>query len=173
MGEHLVEVFSRGYNVVGYDISSERILELSKKECFQKDNIVLTSDPNSVLGCRVFLISVPTLVREDKTINNDYLENACTFVRDRVKEGDLVVIESTVSIGTTRKFMGDLRKQGVFIGFSPERVDPGRVSPKSYEIPKVVSGVDAESLAMVKEIYGKVFNTIVPVSSSMKTASGS
>lgn len=164
VGEHLVEVFSRGYNVVGYDISSERILELSKKGCFQKDNIVLTSDPDSVDGCKVFLISVPTLVREDKTINNDYLESACTFVRDKVKEGDLVVIESTVSIGTTRKLMGDLREQGIFVGFSPERVDPGRISPKSYEIPKVVSGVDSESLNRVKDIYGKVFNTIVPVS---------
>lgn len=165
VGEHLVEVFGRGYNVIGYDISSERIIDLSKKELFQKDNIKLTSDPEEVLGSNVYLISVPTLIREDKTINNDYLESACSFVKGIIKDGDLVVIESTVSIGTTRTMLGSLRKQGVYVGFSPERVDPGRISPKSYEIPKVISGVDSESLSIVKDIYGKVFNTVVPVSS--------
>ena len=165
VGEHLVEVFNRYYSVVGYDISASRVSIL--KEKFSNENIYFTSnaDDMRIDECNIFLISVPTLVRDDKLINNSYLEEACKFVKSKISENKTVVMESTISIGTTKTLLGELRNNNVFVGFSPERVDPGRTDVKSYDIPKIVSGVDEESLEKVKEIYSKVYTTVVPVSS--------
>ena len=166
VGEHLVEVFSRGYNVVGYDVSEHRIKSLIAKDIY-KEKVKFTSNPDDeeIKDCNVYLISVPTLVREDKSINNTYLEEACTFVKSKVSCSDIVVLESTISIGTTRELLWPLVKDGVYIGFSPERVDPGRKDVQSYSIPKIISGVDEESLCKVKDVYSKVYDTIVPVTS--------
>lgn len=163
VGEHLVEVFSKYYNVLGYDISESRLKSLEGKF---GDNVTLTSKPEDVTDVDVFLISVPTLVRDDKTINNSYLLSACDFVRSKVIPGNLVVIESTISVGTTRDLIGDLRETGVYVGFSPERVDPGRTVPAAHEIPKIISGVDESSLAAIDYVYSKVYDKVVKVSST-------
>jgi nucleotide sugar dehydrogenase len=78
-------------------------------------------------------------------------------------------MESSVYVGMTRKVIGHLRAKNIYIGFSPERVDPGRVDPLVYQIPKIISGIDEESLCHVMEFYGSVFEKLVPVS-SMETA---
>ena len=58
-----------------------------------------------------------------------------------------------------------MRAKDVFVGFSPERIDPGRVSPSAPEIPKIISGIDDSSLARIRELYSGAFHTVVPVSS--------
>jgi nucleotide sugar dehydrogenase len=75
------------------------------------------------------------------------------------------MVESSVYVGATREIFGIFRDKGVFVGFSPERVDPGRTEPPMEEIPKIISGLDDLSLSICKEIYQSVFNKIVPVSS--------
>jgi nucleotide sugar dehydrogenase len=70
----------------------------------------------------------------------------------------------------TRSIMGHFRKdRNLYIGFSPERVDPGRTDPPADKIPKIISGLDHESLEKIKELYESVFEKVVPVS-SMETA---
>ena len=76
------------------------------------------------------------------------------------------MVESSVYVGATREIFGFFRERGIFVGFSPERVDPGRTEPPMELIPKVVSGLDWTSLNKCVDIYSKVIDTIIPVSST-------
>ncbi len=79
------------------------------------------------------------------------------------------VMESSVAVGMTRALLGRLRNQDIYVGFSPERVDPGRSFPAAEDISKVISGYDSESLAKVQALYSSVYTSTVPVS-SLETA---
>lgn len=164
VGEHLLTTFSKGYQVVGVDLSERRINELREKYSHLK-NISLQSNYNNLKDCNVFLVSVPTLVKKDKSIDVSFLHNVKRSLTDIVQPGSLLVIESSIYVGGTQEIFGDFRDRGIFVGFSPERVDPGRVEPPMEEIPKVISGMDAESLKVCEMIYSKVIKNIVPVSS--------
>ena len=80
-----------------------------------------------------------------------------------------VVVESSVSVGMTRSLLAHLRERNVFVGMSPERVDPGRTFPAFENIPKVVSGFDADSLERVQFYYDRIFARTVPTK-SLETA---
>jgi nucleotide sugar dehydrogenase len=171
VGLHLVEVFSEKFNVVGYDVSEKRV-EYLKGLHFIKDapNVTLVTSPESLATCDMICISVPTLVNADETINDTYVKAAVETVERLAKDGAVIVMESSVHVGMTRKLMAPLHEvKGLYIGFSPERVDPGCVDPPCKDIPKIISGIDDVSLMKVEEFYGQVFTTTVKVS-SMETA---
>ncbi len=166
VGEHLIETFGDHYPVTGFDISEPRVAALRKsfKEKHM-DNITATSDERALDAADAYLISVPTLLKSDNTIDTTYLENALATVVKHAKPGNVVVMESSVGVGMTRQLLSPLRAKGIFCGMSPERVDPGRVQPALKDIPKVISGLDLESLEKIKTLYGEVFGQLVPVSS--------
>jgi nucleotide sugar dehydrogenase len=171
VGLHLVEVFSEKFNVVGYDVSEKRV-EYLKGLPFIKEapNVTLVTTPQALEGCDMICISVPTLVNADGTINDTYVKAAVETVERLAKDGAVIVMESSVHVGMTRKLMAPLHEvKGLYIGFSPERVDPGRVDPPCKDIPKIISAIDEVSLMKVEEFYGQVFTTTVKVS-SMETA---
>jgi nucleotide sugar dehydrogenase len=85
------------------------------------------------------------------------------MVATYARPGAAVVIESSVSVGMTRAFLSQYTGT-LHCGMSPERVDPGRVSPTLIEIPKVISGLDQPSLLAIHRVYSKVFDQVVPVS---------
>jgi nucleotide sugar dehydrogenase len=168
VGQHLVHVFSKGYDVIGYDISKARINEVKKS--FQDHNGVRFTTCKADLAVAThFLISVPTLLLPDKTIDLSFLQGALNTLASVARPGSTVVVESSVAVGITRELLGPLaREKGFFAGMSPERVDPGRTEPPAHAIPKIVSGLDdvvQGSLAVVHELYSKVFDEVVPVSS--------
>lgn len=165
VGEHLIDTFKNSYRVIGVDVNEQRIKYL--KSVF-KDNkkITLQSTYTNLEDCDVFLVSVPTLVDTNKDIDMSYLHSVKNSIKDIIKPGSLVVVESSVYVGATREIFGEFREKGVFVGFSPERVDPGRIEPKMEDIPKIISGVDPESLERITMIYSKVIKNIVPVSST-------
>lgn len=163
VGEHLLTTFSKGYEVIGVDVSAKRITELKEKYKNNK-NIYLQSDYTNLKSCNVFLVSVPTLVKSNKEIDVSFLHSVKNSLQDIIQPGSLLVVESSIYVGGTREIFGEFRKRGVFIGFSPERVDPGRVEPPMDEIPKVISGLDAESLEVCEKVYSKVIRKIIPVS---------
>lgn len=168
VGVHLVEVFSVSFQVTGFDISEERVASL--RETMGKDNIEFSTDPESLKDCDMICIAVPTLLKKDNTIDDRHLKSAVSVVQKMAKAGCTVVMESSVHVGMTRKLLGHLLQGGaLYIGFSPERVDPGRKEPPCKDIPKIVSGINSESLEKIKYFYGAVFTRIVPVS-SMETA---
>ncbi|PHH91653.1 hypothetical protein CDD83_10806 [Cordyceps sp. RAO-2017] len=120
VGTHLVEVFSRKHHTLGFDVSEKRIGEL--KEAFG-------GNPRVALTCRAadldrathFLISVPTLLLPDRSIDSSYLRSALKTVAAHARPGSTVVIESSVGIGMTRDLLGPVAKVGgYFAGMSPE-----------------------------------------------------
>ncbi|ETS76039.1 hypothetical protein PFICI_12983 [Pestalotiopsis fici W106-1] len=168
VGEHLISSFSKHYNVLGYDLSQAR-LEVLRQTYNQKDSrITFTQDPGDLSKATHFLISVPTLLLEDKTIDISYIQSALGTVATFGRKGSTVVVESSVAVGMTRQLLGPLvDKKGFFVGMSPERVDPGRTEPSTHKIPKIVSGLDdvaPGSLEAIVRLYSSVFDTIIPVS---------
>jgi nucleotide sugar dehydrogenase len=162
VGEHLVNTFSKYYNVIGVDLSKKRVEHLKTKY----SEIHFQTDYSGIESCNVFLVSVPTLVKSDKQIDLSCLYSVRDNLKDVIKSGSLIMVESSVYVGATREIFGFFRERGVFVGFSPERVDPGRTEPPMELIPKVVSGLDYNSLNKCVDIYSKVIDTIVPVSST-------
>jgi nucleotide sugar dehydrogenase len=164
VGEHLVETFMNGYNVIGVDVNPKRIEDL-KIKFSEYNNVQLQSDYSNLEHCDVFLISVPTLVKGED-IDMSYLTNVKTQLEPIVQQGALIVVESSVYVGATREIFGEFLNKGIFVGFSPERVDPGRIEPKMEDIPKVISGLNANSLNKIQHVYSKVIKNVVPVSST-------
>ncbi|KAM0482462.1 hypothetical protein ACHAPX_002980 [Trichoderma viride] len=167
VGEHLTDVFSRCYNVLGYDVSETRVKDLSAKYYGNK-NVRITSKAKDLREASHFLISVPTLLQADKTVDTSYLRSALATVEEQAAPGSTVVIESSVAVGMTRELLGPLAKRkGLFAGMSPERVDPGRTEPPAYSIPKIISGLDdvaPNSLYAINKLYSAAFAKVVTVS---------
>ncbi|WAO88770.1 Hypothetical protein NCS54_00613200 [Fusarium falciforme] len=167
VGEHLVEVFSKNFNVLGYDVSEARTQQLSQKQTVES-RVRFTSKACDLADATHFLISVPTLLLPDKTIDSSYLRSALSSVGLYARRGAVVVVESSVAVGMTRELLGPLAKErGFFAGMSPERVDPGRVEPPAHSIPKIVSGLDdvvPGSLDAILGLYSQSFDQVVPVS---------
>lgn len=120
VGTHLVESFSSRYSVIGFDVSRLRVRQLRDQH---QDNTSLEFTDNSRELSRAthFLISVPTLLRPDRTIDSSYLREAIKTVGVVARRGSTVVIESSVAVGMTRQLLGPLAKaSGFFAGMSPE-----------------------------------------------------
>ncbi|KAF2126324.1 nucleotide sugar dehydrogenase [Dothidotthia symphoricarpi CBS 119687] len=167
VGAHLVQAFSLSLDVIGYDISCTRIQKLIS-ETPRSNRVTYSNNVESLQSAHHFLISVPTSLETDNSIDLSHLESALEIVQRYARRGSIVVIESSVAIGTTRRLLEPLaRTRGVFAGMSPERIDPGRVSPPACAIPKVVSGLDdvvPGSLNAIAQLYESVFDTVIRVS---------
>jgi nucleotide sugar dehydrogenase len=164
VGTHLVEAFAHHYNVVAFDLSAKRLLEVASH--LDGLPIEFTTDASDISQASHFLISVPTLLNADKTIDTTYLRSAITTVERHAKPGSTIVIESSVAVGMTRSLVGPLMHSKRFlVGMSPERVDPGRIEPAFEDIPKVISGLDQASIDSISALYGRVFANLLPVSS--------
>lgn len=167
VGAHLMERFSSAYEVVAFDVSENRCEYLRKVHC-NNANVTFISDLDADERTRSFdlcLVSVPTLLTADLSrVDERHIRSAFDMVSRIARPGSTVVVESSVTVGMTRKLFSPLLAKGVHVGFSPERVDPGRTFPAFEDIPKVVSGLDTASLERITELYSRVFNTVVPVS---------
>ncbi|KAM0321419.1 hypothetical protein ACHAQA_010135 [Verticillium albo-atrum] len=167
VGEHLVSNFARKYDVLGFDVSEARVRHL--EEAFGTDTRAkFTCKPRDLAHATHFLISVPTLLRPDQTIDSYFLRSAIKNIATYARQGSVVVVESSVAVGMTRELLGELAKErGFFAGMSPERVDPGRTEPPAHAIPKIVSGLDdivPGSLDAIIRLYSEAFDNVVPVS---------
>lgn len=167
VGEHLVGAFSNNYNVLGYDVSETRTQQLAQSfgsAC----NVRFTCKAADLAEATHFLISVPTLLLPDKSIDSSFLRSALAAVSLHARRGSVVVVESSVAVGMTRELLGPMAKaKGFFAGMSPERVDPGRIEPPAHAIPKIVSGLDdvvPGSLDAIIRLYSKSFDNVIPVS---------
>jgi nucleotide sugar dehydrogenase len=162
VGEHLLAEFGKSFDVVGIDISQERIKTLRQR--YKGVLLSNTFDNIDVNAYNVFLISVPTLL-SNKKVDTSPLESVKQSLQGKLKKGSLIVIESSVTVGCTRKLFGEFHDQGIHVGFSPERIDPGRSFPMMQDIPKIVSGIDKESQQKIAKLYKCVFKNVVQVSS--------
>jgi len=184
VGEHLIEVFSSAFQIIGYDVSASRI-ELLRSKYLHHDNVKFSNDERDLKDASHFLVCVPTTLEINGRVDSSHVRSAIGMLHRYVSDTSVVVIESTVAVGMTREFLGPLAKShGIFAGMSPEarkhsrlndgviltsqqRIDPGRVEPPAKSIPKVVSGLDdisPGSSSAITRLYKAVFDTVIPVS---------
>lgn len=120
VGTHLVSSFSSRYHVIGFDVSEQRVCAL-REEHKDLERARFSCHPSDLVQATHFLISVPTLLRPDKTIDSSYLRDALKTVCAIARRGSTVVIESSVAVGMTRQLLGPLAAScGFFAGMSPE-----------------------------------------------------
>lgn len=121
VGTHLVEVFSRRYHTMGFDVSSKRIQDLEPTFSNHRERVGLTSNPLDLASVTHFLISVPTLLLPDNSVDTSYIRSALKTIETHARPGSTVVIESSVAIGMTRELLGPLAQRcGFYAGMSPE-----------------------------------------------------
>ncbi len=173
-----------GHSVVGFDVDEERIKRLAAGESYVDDvssaelRAILdagtfqpSADPRSCAGFDVAVIAVPTPLREG-TPDLRYIEESARTLARYLRPGATVALESTTYPGTTTDLVAPLLEEGsgllagvdFHLGYSPERIDPGNRRWNLVTTPKVVSGIDAASLAHVRAFYASVVEHTVPVS---------
>ncbi|MFD4413222.1 nucleotide sugar dehydrogenase [Streptomyces sp. NPDC058476] len=173
-----------GHRVVGYDVDAHRVQQLAAGESYVEDvassrlRAVLDSgvysasaDAARLAGFDIAVITVPTPLR-DGVPDLTYIESCARTLGEHLRPGATVVLESTTYPGTTEELLLPILekasglKGGVdfLAGFSPERIAPGNKRWSFDGTPKVVSGIDARSLDVIKGFYDGIFQTTVPVS---------
>jgi hypothetical protein len=131
VGVHLVENFGTQYPIIAFDVSKPRLDSLSSAFAGLA-SVSRTTNTQMLKRATHFLISVPTPVLPDRSINTNYLKAAIATVREHARQGATVVIESSVAVGMTRELLGPLmREKGIKGGMSPE------VSTFDAELPKL------------------------------------
>ncbi|TXG96477.1 MAG: nucleotide sugar dehydrogenase [Rhodocyclaceae bacterium] len=138
----------------------------------------VSTDPSTLKEADFVVVAVPTPVDDAHQPDFSPLVGSSTSVGQNLKQGAIVVFESTVYPGATEdicipiieKESGKRWKQDFFVGYSPERINPGDKERTVTKIVKVVSGDTAETLAKVQEIYGSVITAGVYPASSIKVA---
>ena len=175
-----------GFDVVGVETDPTRVEHLARGESYVEDitdkqlaecrdtgRFLPTGDVDAAAGFEVAVITVPTPLREGVP-DLSYIEDSAAALAPLVRPGATVVLESTTYPGTTTELVGPILRQGsglvpgsdFHLGYSPERIDPGNPEWGIVNTPKVVSGIDAASLAAVRAFYDRLCTTTVPVSST-------
>ena len=174
-----------GYGeVIGLDVSAERIKRLAAGESYVEDisssavaaalatgRYRPTDDATDCADFDVAVITVPTPLREGNP-DLSFIETAAAALAGQLRRGATVVLESTTYPGTTEELVGPALEEGsglvagsdFHLGYSPERIDPGNREWTLLNTPKVVSGIDAASLDSVKGFYDSLIEKTVPVS---------
>jgi len=173
-----------GHSVVGIDLDQNRIGLLQAGTSYVDDitdemlqqaaasgRYVATTDYADVADFDVAVITVPTPLRESLP-DLSFIEQSAASLAPHLRKGATVVLESTTYPGTTGELLVPILESGsglkagadFFVGYSPERIDPGNKTWGFVETPKVVSGIDPASLAAVQGFYDQLVTTTVPVS---------
>jgi len=184
--------FAKKISVIGFDINEARVemmresidpsRELDKTH-FENTDIYFTSNENDLQKAQFYIIAVPTPVSEYKVPNLSFLRNASKIIGRNLKKGDYVIYESTVYPGCTEddclpileETSGLEVNKDFFIGFSPERINPGDKVNTIAKINKVVSCSCSDALNTVKKVYEIIIEppAIVHPAPSIKVAEAS
>src|SRR4051812_15040336 len=186
VGLPLVLLFEdAGFPVVGFDVDTKKTDMLNRGEtyirhigsdriakAFANERVFATADFERLAEGDAIVICVPTPLGGHREPDLKYIRITAEQIALRLRPGQLVVLESTTYPGTTREeLLPRFEARGLvcgtdfFLGFSPEREDPGNERFNTKNIPKVVGGMDAASLRTAVELYGAIIDRIVPVSS--------
>jgi UDP-N-acetyl-D-galactosamine dehydrogenase len=191
VGLPLAVAFGERYQVVGFDIHSERIANLKKgvdttlqctsQEIANAHQLVFTDDLTQIKDCTIFIITVPTPVTKDKQPDLRLLLTASKMVGGVIKKEDIIIYESTVYPGCTEEdcvpvleaFSGLKYNQDFYCGYSPERINPGDKVHTLTKIIKVTSGSTPEVATIVDNLYASIITAGTHKASSMKVAEAS
>jgi nucleotide sugar dehydrogenase len=180
-----VRAVEQGFDVVGFDVDADRVKRIATGDSPVEDisderlqaalatgRFKATTDAADSEGFDVAVISVPTPLREGAP-DLSYIESAAHALGPNLTRGACVVLESTTYPGTTEDLVAPILEEesgltagtDFHLGYSPERIDPGNKTYTFETTPKVVSGMNEQSLAAVQGFYDRLIDRTVPVSS--------
>lgn len=188
VGLPLALEISKFFPTIGFDTDENRVselisgidktLETDRLELMSNSLIKFTSKPNLLKDCNYYIVTVPTPIFDNNKPNLDSLLAATKLIGGLIKSQDVVIYESTVYPGTTEEICvpileecsGLKLNESFFVGYSPERVNPGDKSRRVTDIIKVVSGSHLIAAKKIQEFY----NTFIPagtfLAKNIKTA---
>ena len=158
VGLPLAVEFGKKYSVIGFDINASRItelqlgkdstLEVEPEMLLQLSNLKFSNDPSELSLCNIFIITVPTPINNQRQPDLNPLKSASKLVGGIIKPGDIIIYESTVYPGATEEVCVPILSkeselvfnQDFFVGYSPERINPGDKEHRLSSITKITSG---------------------------------
>ena len=173
-----------GFDVIGFDVDEARVKRLAAGESHVEDvtssdvagalatgRYEPTDDPSRTRGFDFAVIDVPTPLT-DGAPNLSHVIDSAKMLAASLRPGATVILESTTYPGTTEDLVAGILEEGsgltagsdFHLGYSPERIDPGNDSWNFVNTPKVVSGIDMESLSSVRAFFDRLIDSTVPVS---------
>lgn len=188
VGLPLATEFGKLFPTLGFDIDSKRVAELSdnfdrtnevtESELQSADKLKCTADESALKDCNVYIVTVPTPIDEHKRPDLSPLVKSSTTIANYLDRGDLIIYESTVYPGTTEEecvpvlesVSGLKFNEDFFVGYSPERINPGDKQNRINTIVKVTSGSTPEVAEFVNQLYSKVITAGTFKASSIRVA---
>lgn len=188
VGLPLAVEFSKCLEVIGFDNNSFRVdelrnghdstLEVSDEELISASKLSITADIKDIEECNVYIVTVPTPINENKQPDLFSLLKASNDISNVLKEGDVVIYESTVYPGATEdecvpileKGSGLKFNKGFYVGYSPERINPGDKENTLVNIKKVTSGSTEAAADFIDRLYRLVVTAGTYKASSIKVA---
>ena len=178
VGLPLAVEFGKVHEVVGFDLNKDRVAELlngidatgevSSSELKASPKLSFSSDLAKLNECNVFVVTVPTPI--DKSNQPDLLplKLASEMIGNCLKKNDVVIYESTVYPGVTEEVCVPILEsvaelefnKDFFVGYSPERINPGDKSHRLVEIVKVTSGSTKETATFVDDLYKEIIQAV-------------
>ncbi len=173
VGLPLAVAMAKKFNVTGFDISEDRITELRggvdrtgevTRENLEASSIALTTKPEDIKDAAIYIVTVPTPVTDDNSPDLGPVRSSCELLGPLLTRGAIVVFESTVYPGVTEELCGPVleEKSGLkcgedfFLGYSPERINPGDREHTIDKITKVIAGQTSEATDILADLYGAV-----------------
>lgn len=188
VGLPLAVEFGKRYPTIGFDLNMERIaelkagidhtLEVSSEELIQAKQLTYTVDPNDLSECNFYLVTVPTPLDNHKHPDLTPLEKASITIGKRLTADNIVVYESTVYPGATEEVCVPLLaqysqlkfNQDFFVGYSPERINPGDKSHRLTNIVKITSGSTPAAANLIDQVYRSIISAGTHRASSIRVA---
>jgi UDP-N-acetyl-D-glucosamine/UDP-N-acetyl-D-galactosamine dehydrogenase len=188
VGLPLAVEFGRRRPVVGFDINDARIaalrdgfdatLEVSAEELAQSGQLSFSSDPAALADCSFFIVTVPTPIDAYNRPDLQPLVAASRTVGRALKANDIVVFESTVYPGATEEVCVPVLEAAsglrmnidFFVGYSPERINPGDKKHRVTDIRKVTSGSTPEAAQKIDAVYREVIRAGTHLAQSIRVA---
>ena len=180
--------FSKYFEVIGYDRNKLRVdslskgidlnHDISKKNILSRKKLFFTSKSLYLNNTDVFIITLPTPIKKNKTPDLSYLKNGCKLVSNYLKKNTTIVFESTVYPGLTEEFcLPEILKhtnltynKDFYIGYSPERINPGDKKYRLQNIDKLVAGSNLKTTNFIHKLYKKIIKKNVHKVNSIKIA---
>ena len=187
VGLPLAVALARKHEVVGFDVSAERVAALREgvdwtnevpAEVLRADALAITSVASDLRGCKTFVVTVPTPIDAANRPDFDALLKACALVGPALSKGSIVVFESTVYPGVTEEVCAPALEaasglkagEDFKLGYSPERINPGDRAHPLEKIVKVVAGQDSDTLEKLAGLYGSIVEAGIHRAPSIKVA---
>ncbi len=180
-----IECSLRGHHVIGIDHDQGKVDDLHQHRSYineiedetitalMKRSFTATVRCEEAKQATVIVLCVPTPLASTGTPNLCYVQTALKQLAPHLQQGQLLILESSTFPGTTEEIIvpiiegeGFLVGKTFFVGYSPERIDPGNKQFHLTDVPKIISGMTSECLQKVKRVYETVFKELVPVSST-------